>query len=210
MKKTISILLTLVMLFALAACGTEEVQPEVQPPVENAEDVESTLSPREQFQQISQAMDALHEGNAEEKKQEDKEEVKEEVADTAAPVTYTTNGLTYTLDGSFKSAGEAADSAQHKYTSDTMWITVQIFGNSFGYKSSQELAEYIASQKESRVVGSRNGVYYVEELSAKTVKAYYVDDSGYYWIISGFVTGGSDYAVYGNALVDFCTSGKIN
>ena len=206
MKKTISILLTLVMLFALAACGTEEVQPEVQPPVENAENVESTLSPREQFQQISQAMDALHEGNAEEKKQEDKEEVKEEVADTAAPVTYTTNGLT----GSFKSAGEAADSAQHKYTSDTMWITVQIFGNNFGYKSSQELAEYIASQKESRVVGSRNGVYYVEEVASKTVKAYYVDDSGYYWVISGFVTGGSDYAVYGNALVDFCTSGKIN
>lgn len=199
MRKVICVLMLFAMVLGMAACGAEEAQDEVQVPAADVEIVESTLTPREQFEKMKQEMDKL---NGEEKK--------EESSAVVTPVTYTTNGITYTLDSTFTSAGEAADNAQHKYISDLMWITEQISGNTFGYTSSQELAEYIASQKESRVVGSKNGVYYVEEADSKTVKAYYVDDSGYYWIISGFVTGGNDYGANRDALIAFCTSGKLN
>ena len=197
MKRVICVLLALAMLFAFAACGADEKTEVKEEPVVSDEAVESTLSPREQFEQQKQAMAELNKG-------------KEEQTEEVTSVTYTTNGITYTLDSSFTSGNEAADSAQHKYTSKTMWITEQIMGNNFGYTSSQEIAEYIAGQKDTRVVGSRNGVYYVEEAANATIKAYYVDDSGYYWIISGFVTGGNDYNAYKDALIDFCTSGKIN
>ena len=124
-------------------------------------------------------------------------------------MTYTTNGLTYTLDSSFTPGNEAADNFQHKYTSDTMWITEQKQGNTFGLYTSQELAEAIAAQKTGCTVDSANGVCFIEDAGSATIKAYYVDDSGFYWILSGFVTGGNDYAAYRDQLIAFCTSGQI-
>ena len=92
------------------------------------------------------------------------------------------------------------------FFSDQMEIETAVI--QLGHKSFTLLQR--AVQKDTREVGSRNGVYYVEEAANSTIKAYYVDNSGYYWIISGFVTGGNDYNTYKDALIDFCTSGKIN
>ena len=187
MKRVICVLALLMLVLGMTACGGSEktevnAAPEYVPGVTTVALLERPTMPAE-----------VEQGT---------EEIK--------PVTYTTNGITYTLDSSFKSGNEAADSAQHKYFSDVMWITEQISSNNFGYSSSQEIAEYIANQKDTREVGSRNGVYYVEEKDSATVKAYYVDDGGFYWIIYGFVTGGNDYSAHRDALIDFCTSGRIN
>lgn len=186
MKKLICVLMLLMMALNMVACGGSEepeanAAPEYVPGVTTIARLEMPTMP----------------------------EKEEENAGPVTPVTYTTNGITYTLDSSFKPGDETADSAQHKYYSDTMWITAQIVGNTFGYTSSQEIAEDIAAQKDTREVGSRNGVYYVEEASSATVKAYYVDNSGSYWIIYGFITGGTDYNEHRDALIDFCTSGMI-
>ena len=185
MKRVICVLVLLMMLVGLTACGGSEdaevnTAPEYVPGVTTIARLERPTMPE------------IDEGPEE-----------------VTPVTYTTNGITYTLDSSFTSGGEAEDSAQHKYTSDAMWITEQVMGNTFGYASSQEIAEDIASQKEGREVSSRNGVYYIEEEASKTIKAYYVDGARY-WIIYGFVTGGNDYDTHRDALINFCTSGRIN
>ena len=195
MKKISTMILAAVLLLSLAACGSSE--PEYVAPTAPAQETEATLSPREQFEQQKEAMDNLLNGNTDSGKD-------------ATAVTYTTNGITYTLDSTFTSGNEAADASQHKYTSDTFWFTEQIAANNFGVYTSKELAEKIAAQDSGRTVGSANGVYYVEDAARGTIKAYYVDNSGYYWILYGFVTGGNDYAANRDQLIAFCTSGKLN
>ena len=201
MKRVIMFMLIMAMLLSLAACGSSNDrngsdESETEATV-NENPGETTLSPREQFEKTKEAMDELN-------------KKKDETDTAASAVSYTTNGITYTLDSSFTAGNEAADNFQHKYTSDSMWITVQIESNTFGYGSSRELAEYIAAQKDGREVGSANGVYYVEDAASGTVKAYYVNNSGNYWIIYGFVTSGNDYNACRSQLIEFCTSGKIN
>lgn len=201
MKRMIAMLLAFVLVFCLAACGSEEpveTQPATQEPAG-----EETLSPREQFEQMKEAMDDLQNGG-------DSDGNQDSGADTAEAVTYTTNGITYTLDSSFTAGNEAADNAQHQYISDAIWFTEQICSNTFGVYTSKELAEAIAEQNSNYVVGSANGVYYIEDASHAAIKAYYVDDSGYYWILYGFVTSRYDYNSCRDMLIDFCTSGKLN
>lgn len=200
MKRLIAMLLAFVLVFALAACGSEEpveTQPATQEPAG-----EETLSPREQFEQMKEAMDDLQNGK-------DSGENPDAGSGTDV-VTYTTNGITYNLDSSFTPGNEAADNAQHQYISDAIWFTEQVCSNTFGVYTSKELAEAIAAQNSAYVVGSANGVYYIEDASRATIKAYYVDDSGYYWILYGFVTGRYDYASCRDMLIGFCTSGELN
>ncbi len=191
MKKIIAFLLAALLLLSLAACGGNQSQ-EAPAPVETQAPEDATLSPREEY--------AL-------KKQQMEELLKEEEATTPTAVTYSTNGITYTFDSAFTPANEGADSAQHKYTSDTIWMTVEIFSNTFGYTTGQEIAERFVDDGNG-LVDSRNGVYFVEKDEA--VRGCYVDDSGYYWMIYGFVTSRGDYAAERDRLIDLCTSGTID
>ena len=84
MKRVICVLLALAMLLAFAACGADEKTEVKEEPVVSDEAVDSTLSPREQFEQQKQAMAELNKG-------------KEEQTEEVTSVTYTTNGITYTL-----------------------------------------------------------------------------------------------------------------
>ena len=88
-----------------------------------------------------------------------------------------------------------------------MYVTEQISGNLYDLYSSQELAEYFASQKETRVVGSANGVYYVEDATLGSITAYYVDDSGYYWMLFSTCM---QFDTYRDQMIQFCTSGSID
>ncbi len=203
MKRLICVILALVSVLSLAACGAEE--PQQTQPVTQEPAGEETLSPREQFEQMKEAMDELQNGNTGSDDGNGDAE-----AESGTAVTYTTNGITYTLDSSFTSGNEAANNFQHKYTSDAIWFTEQICANDFGLYTSRELAEAIAAQGGKGVVGSANGVYYIEDADKATVKAYYVDDSGYYWILFGFVTNRYDYNSCRDQLIAFCTSGELN
>ena len=93
MKKISVMILAAVLLLSLAACGSSE--PEYAAPTAPAQETEATLSPREQFEQQKEAMDDLLNGNTDSGKD-------------ATAVTYTTNGITYTLDSTFTSGNEAA------------------------------------------------------------------------------------------------------
>lgn len=193
MKKSIAFLLALVLMLSLAACGASPSQPEVAAPEQNDAPVQETLSPREEFEQKREQMEELLNNDDE---------------DTVAePVTYTTNGLTYTLDSSFTPPDVAEDNFQHAYYNGIMYVTEQKMSNTFGVYTAKELAETIAAQKESRVVGEANGVYYIEDAALGAINAYYVDDSGFYWILSSTC---SKFDTYREQMIQFCTSGKLN
>ncbi len=196
MKRIISMLLIFVMLLSLCACGSDEkADSKNENTVQiNEEPAEATLSPREQFEQNRQAMEELKNKN-------------NEAAADATPVTYSTAGITYTLDSAFTTSNTNPESTNVTYTSTAMWITAQALSNVAGYTTSQQAAEDIAALQGGEV-NSQNGIYYVEEDG--NVRAYYADGSGYYWCIYGFVTGGNDYNTYRSRLIDFCTSGKID
>ena len=194
MKKSIAFLLALVLLLSLAACGAPQSQPELSIPEQNDESVvEATLSPREEFEKQKQEMEALLNGGTE--------------TTDVEPVTYTTNGLTYTIDSSFTPPNVPEDNFQHAYYNGTMYVTEQKMSNTFGLYTAKELAEAIAAQKETRVVGEANGVYYIEDAAMGAINAYYVDDSGFYWILSSTC---SKFDTYREQMIQFCTSGKLN
>ena len=52
-----------------------------------------------------------------------------------------------------------------------------------------------------------DGVYYIEDASAGSISAYYVNDSGYYWIL--FSTC-SQFDTYRDLMIQYCTSGILN
>lgn len=196
MKKSIAFLLALVLMLSLAACGASQPQsqPEMEAPEQNdAPAEEETLSPREEFEQKKKEMEELLNNDDEDA--------------AAEPVTYTTNGLTYTLDSSFTPPNVAEDNFQHAYYNGIMYVTEQKMSNVFGVYTAKELAETIAAQKESRVVGEANGVYYIEDATLGAINAYYVDDSGFYWILSSTC---SKFDTYREQMIQFCTSGKLN
>lgn len=194
MKKSIAFLLALVLLLGLVACGAPQSQPEISVPEQNdVPAAKETLSPREEFEQKRKEMEGLLNGD-------------DDAADVQ-PVTYTTNGLTYTLDSSFTPPDVAEDNFQHAYYNGTMYVTEQKMSNVFGVYTAKELAETIAAQKETRVVCEANGVYYIEDATMGAINAYYVDDSGFYWILSSTC---SKFDTYREQMIQFCTSGKLN
>lgn len=196
MKKSIAFLLAFVLVLSLAACGASQPQsqPEVAVPEHNDAPVEETLSPREEFEQKREEMEELLNND-------------DKAAAEPEAVTYTTNGLTYTLDSSFTPPNVAEDNFQHTYYNGIMYVTEQKMSNTFGLYTAKELAETIAAQKESRVVGQANGVYYIEDATMGAINAYYVDDSGFYWILSSTCT---KFDTYREQMIQFCTSGKLN
>ena len=200
MKKMIVMLLVLALMLSLCACGGK--QAEVSAPVVKEEPVETTLSPREQFAQQKEAMEELF--------QEDEPQ-------DVVPCSFTAGGFTVNLDSSFTAdyeAGAELMSYKHKNGdsfSYTMAVLIQPVANYGGYQTSKEAAEDIAAQKpDERTVGSANGVYYIfQNDNNPTIKAYYVDGSGTYWVVSGYTNTTVDFADYMDQLVEFCTTGHI-
>ncbi len=195
MKKIIAMLLVLSIVLSFTACfasssgGSQSYQ-------NDAEEGDTTLSPREQYEKQKQEAESILNS------------MTADPMDGAEPVTYTTNGLTYTLDTSFSTPTTAEDNFQHAYYNGTMYVTEQKQANYFGIYTARELVEELASQKDSRVVRqANNGVYYIEDASAGSISAYYVNDSGYYWIL--FSTC-SQFDTYRDLMIQYCTSGKLN
>ena len=155
MKRIISVLLILMMLLALTACGAnhEEViatQPTAAP------STEATLSPREQFQQQKEAMDALLNRS------------EEEAVQPVVASSFSAGGITLLLDSSFTAQYDEGEELMTYWHSNgdsfsyTMKIGITLSANYAGYKTSQEAAEDIAAQKpDVRTVESANGVYYI-------------------------------------------------
>lgn len=219
MKRILSALLVLLMLLALTACGeSNEAVIATQPVVETPTD--ATLSPREQFQQQKEAMDALLNGSegSEETEHESKSEAEADVVQPAAASSFSAGGITLQLDSSFVAQyndGEELMTYWHRNGdsfSYTMKIGITPSANYAGYKTSQEAAEGIAAQKpEERTVECANGVYYIVQTGQlNVIKAYYVDDSGYVWIVDGMTSTSVNFADYKDQLVQFCTSGTID
>jgi hypothetical protein len=210
MKKIISVLLILMMLLALTACGANHEEVIATQPIA-APSTEATLSPREQFQQQKEAMDALL----------NKSESGEAEAEAAQPVvasSFSAGGITLLLDSSFKAQYDEGEELMTYWHSNgdsfsyTMKIGITISANYAGYKTSQEAAEDIAAQKpDVRTVESANGVYYIVQTGQlNVIKAYYVDDSGYIWIVDGMTSTSVNFADYKDQLIQFCTSGSID
>ena len=204
MKKIISLILVLVVALSLAACGGKKeaaVQNEVT--VSNEVTVETTLSPREQFEQTKKAMEELN---------------KETEPQPITPCSFSAGGITLNLDSSFTADYEAGKELMTYWHSNgdsfskTMKIGITRMANYGGYTTSQEAAEDIAAQKpEQYTVESANGVYYiVSSGNVPGIKAYYVDDSGYYWVIDGYSTDAENFNQYKDQLVQFCTTGSID
>ena len=180
---------------------------------------EPTLSPREQYEQQKAAMEALMNSTA--TTAAATEAPAETPADAPAAavttVSFTAGGFTVYLDSTFKAdydKTEGLTSYIHKNgesSSYTMKVSITRSSNYAGYKTSEEIARYIASQRpDERTVGSANGVYYVlQGGNNPVVKAYYVDDSGYYWIVDGYTKSGLNFDDYVNQLIQFCTTGNI-
>ena len=227
MKKFVLIVLVLAMLAVLTACGDQEEETIIMETYISEEaPAESTLSPREQFQKQKEAMAELQgkmQGG-----EGDTELATEAVLATDAPVeveslqsaetsSFSAGGFTLILDSSFKADYTQTDglmSYWHKNGdsfSYTMKIGITPTPNSGGYKTSQEAAEAIAAQKpDQRTVECANGVYYIVQTgSSSVIKAYYVDDSGYFWIIDGTTSSQVDFDEYKDQLVQFCTTGHI-
>lgn len=209
MQKIISVLLILMMLLALAACGAnhEEVI-ETQPSAVTS--TEATLSPREQFQQQKEAMEELlnNSGSGEE-------------AEAVQPVvarSFSAGGITLQLDSTFTAQYDEGEELMTYWHSNgdsfsyTMKVGITPSANYAGYTTSQEAAEDIAAQKpEARTVESANGVYYIVQTGQlNVIKAYYVDDSGYIWIVDGMTSTSVNFDDYKDQLIQFCTSCSID
>lgn len=201
MKRVVSMLLVLVMLLALTACGSDNKTADNkknESTASNEDPGETTLSPRQQYEQTKQQMEELN---------------KEKETGEVTAASFSAGGITLTLDSSFTASYNPGDNlVSYNHYSDTMTVSVSRQTNYSGYTTSRELAEEIASQEQkSRTVDSANGVYYVVQTgNSQAVKAYYVDDSGYYWVVVGYTRGGADFDSCKAQLVEFCTSGKID
>lgn len=195
MKKIIALLMVLVIVLSFTACFASTSGGSAQPQ-QNDDQGESTLSPREEYEKKKQEMESMLES------------MNADPMEGAEPITYTTNGLTYTLDTSFSTPTTADDNFQHSYYNGIMYVTEQKQANYFGVTTAEELVEELAAQKDSRVVHrASNGVYYIEDASAGSISAYYVNDSGYYWIL--FSTC-SQFDTYRDLMIQYCTSGILN
>ena len=209
MRKILAIALLCALVLTLAACGqdSEKTDNKRDDTVSHQETADETLSPRDQFKEQQAAMDELLNRN-------DQDDQSQQVT----PCSFTAGGFTLNLDSSFVadySQTEGLVTYWHKNGdsfSYTMKIGISPVSNYAGYTSSQEAAEDIASQKpDVRTVGSANGVYYVLQQDSLTViKAYYVDDSGMYWVIDGMTSSSVDFEDYKDQLIRFCTSGNIH
>ena len=206
MKKVISVLLVLLMVVSLiTACGSEEKQVEVQTKADTIQEetVETTLSPRDQFAKQKEAMEEL---------------AKESEPQAVSSCNFTAGGITLQLDDSFIAQfDDGKELMTYWYSngdsfSSTMKIGITPSANNSGYQTSQEAAEDIVAQKpEERAVECANGIYYVvQKGQINVIKAYYVDDSGFIWIVDGMTTSRANFDDYKDQLVQFCTSGVIN
>ncbi len=208
MKRLISLLLVLVLMLTMAACGKDEekmVNYRDDAAVSDEDPGETTLSPREQFQQQKEAMEQLQNGKETEPAQI-----------TAA--SFTAGGFTVNLDSTFKASYTQTDGLMTYWHSNgdsfsyTMKIGITPTSNYAGYTSSRQAAEDIAAQRpDERTVDSANGVYYIiQRGNINVIKAYYVDNSGMYWVVDGMTSGSVNFDDYVDQLIEFCTTGRIN
>ena len=208
MKRLISLLLVLVLMLTMAACGKDEEKTDNyrdDAEVSDEDPGETTLSPREQFQQQKEAMEQLQNGKETEPAQI-----------TAA--SFTAGGFTVNLDSTFKASYTQTDGLMSYWHSNgdsfsyTMKIGITPTSNYAGYTSSRQAAEDIAAQRpDERTVDSANGVYYIiQRGNINVIKAYYVDNSGMYWVIDGMTSGSVNFDDYVDQLIEFCTTGRIN